>query len=119
MLKWLRYSMFGGSVGPLKGGFPLLYRRADLQRNSGLGKIGLAWNITSDNGYNVVNKAGSLAGYGSFVSFLQKKSRGVFVMINNAPASFVPADISCKLLRALPPRKKKIPCPAADDKATP
>jgi CubicO group peptidase (beta-lactamase class C family) len=119
MLKWLRYSMFGATAGPLKNGFPLLYRRPDLYRNSGLGKIGLAWNITSDHGYKVVNKDGKLAGYESFMSFLQNKSRGVFVLLNNDPVSFAAPDVSCKLLRALPPRKRKIPCPAADDKATP
>jgi D-alanyl-D-alanine-carboxypeptidase/D-alanyl-D-alanine-endopeptidase len=119
MLKWLRYSMFGATQGALKTGFPLLYRRPALYRNSGLGKIGLAWNITSGKGYKVVNKDGKLAGYESFISFLQNKSRGVFVLLNDDPASFAAPDVSCKLLRALPPRKKKIPCPAADDVATP
>ncbi|MDX6689335.1 MAG: serine-type D-Ala-D-Ala carboxypeptidase/endopeptidase [Solirubrobacteraceae bacterium] len=118
MLKWLRYSMFGATNGALKDGFPLLYRRPLLYRNSGLGKIGLAWNITSDKGYKVVNKDGKLAGYESFISFLQNKSRGVFVLLNDDPAAFAAPDVSCRLLRALPPRKKKIPCPAADDKAT-
>jgi D-alanyl-D-alanine-carboxypeptidase/D-alanyl-D-alanine-endopeptidase len=119
MLTWLRYSMFGAKKGVLKQAFPLLHRRTALQRDSGLGKIGLAWNITSGKGYTVVNKAGSLRGFVSFVSFLQKKSRGVFVLANNAPTAFDAPDISCTLMRKLPPKNTKIPCPAADDTTTP
>jgi len=49
------------------------------------------------------------------MSFLRNQRRGVFVMANNVPTAFGAPDISCKLMRRLPPRNDKIPCPAADD----
>jgi CubicO group peptidase (beta-lactamase class C family) len=119
MLRWLRYSMFGAKRGVLKKAFFLLHRRTRIQRPiNATTQIGLAWNVDHEDGFRVVNKAGKLKGYVSFVSFLQDRPRGVFVLANNVPADFAAADISCTLMRALPPDNAGIPCPAADDGAT-
>jgi CubicO group peptidase (beta-lactamase class C family) len=119
VLRWLRYSMFGAKRGVLKKAFPLLHRRTSIQRPiNATTQIGLAWNVDSEGGYRVVNKAGMVKGYVSFLSFLQDRRRGVFVLANNVPTDFAAADISCTLMRALPPRDAGIPCPAADDAGT-
>jgi beta-lactamase class C len=118
MLRWLRYSMFGAKRGVLKKAYFLLHRRTSIQRPMGpTTQIGLAWNVDHEDGYRVVNKAGKVGGYVSFVSFLQDQRRGVFVLANNVPTDFAAADISCTLMRALPPHNAGIPCPAADDTA--
>jgi CubicO group peptidase (beta-lactamase class C family) len=118
VMRWLRYSMFGAKRGVLRKAFFLLHRRPSIQRPiSPSTQIGLAWNVDHERGYRVVNKAGKLKGYVSFLSFLQHSRRGVFVLANNVPTDFAAADISCTLMRALPPHNAGIPCPAADDAA--
>jgi CubicO group peptidase (beta-lactamase class C family) len=119
VLRWLRYSMFGAKRGVLRKAFFLLHRRTSIQRPiNATTQIGLAWNVDHEDGYRVVNKAGMVKGYVSFLSFLQDRRRGVFVLANNVPTDFAAADISCTLMRALPPNNAGIPCPAADDSAT-
>ena len=103
MLIWLRYSM--GLTGPaaLKGAVPLLYDDTHDIRvtKNPPKKIGLVWTILPGTGGTCIAKAGDDHDFHAYLVFVDKKRRGVFLLVNKTPTTSY-RRIATELLNSLP-----------------
>jgi CubicO group peptidase (beta-lactamase class C family) len=128
MFDWLRFSM--GATGPpgLHAAWKLLYSTPSILQplnnaNPTAGKVGLAWQIAIHGATRCVYKGGSGLGFSSYVTFVEGRPRGVFVLLNTDngidPATPKVADLANAILDGLPHTGTKPVCstsaPPADD----
>jgi len=103
MLIWLRYSMGLVDAGTLGDAVPLLYERAQVIRDTKNPpkQIGLVWTIIPGTGGTCISKAGDEHDFHAYLIFVDKRRRGVFLLVNKTPTTSY-RRIATELLNSLP-----------------
>lgn len=103
MLLWLRYSMGLHGSAALLAANPLLYEDTGHQREISPGRaIGLVWNILdAAGGAKCISKDGDGQGFHASVIFVRGQKRGVFLLVNDDPATSY-GKMATELLNSLP-----------------
>ena len=117
MFRWMRFSM--GELGPpgLRAAQKLLYAKHLQPTNNAkpnAGKVGLGWQINIHGKVRCVYKAGGGLGFSSYMTFVQGRPRGAFVLLNTdhgidatTPKA---ADLANAIIDGLPFTGKKPVC---------
>jgi len=102
MLTWLRYSMGLAGSTELVAAHHWLFDYVKLRpENHKIMKTGLAWTVDARTGTPCVEKDGGGLGFSAFVLFAEHQRRGVFVLLNNSPATDI-GVIARALVNGLP-----------------
>jgi hypothetical protein len=119
MFRWMRFSM--GELGPppLRAAQKLLYSTPSILQptnnaNPNAGKVGLGWQINIRGKARCVYKAGGGLGFSSYMTFVQGRPRGAFVLLNtdngSDPTTPKAADLANAIIDGLPFKGKKPVC---------